>query len=496
MPVLISEKQLKTKPPNKTKTYSDTKQKGFVLRHTPNGALTFFFVYLDRTKLHPTTKKPTRDWYKIGEYDQVREDGEKWNPINAREKATVLAGLIAQGKSIRAIQQRDVAVVIAGGVTFQQLHDEYFDWCKELLLRDWGLVPRKESWQNMQYSVARALGMWRKRIACEITTKEIMALYKAYVAEGHPAQANCVLGDLRTMFNWAMDPDLAYIKVNPCPLLHKDKKAIEKRHVGKKRVLKRAEIKTLWLGLDDPKCPGDRFSKLALKLSLVSVLRSGEVTKLPRAGVAPDRSTVMVPLKAVKSRRAPGASDVVQPMNSLAREILDEALSIGNPDREYAFPKNRNHHMPESPNRRGLGGHMSQQSLSCLMTRKSTDKNGRMGINEYLGLSSEGGEVTPLVLRRTGATMLSQLGISQAVIGKVMTHRTKDKDAAPVTAEYIVDMPIIERPVDHRVEALDRLDVAFREIIGLPAPKPTAKLRLVKTATQSKPAKPRPLKAA
>ncbi len=78
--------------------------------------------------------------------------------------------------------------------------------------------------------------------------------------------------------------------------------------------------------------------------------------------------------------------------------------------------------------------------------------------------------MTPHDLRRTGACILEQLGYSDAVIGKVMTHKTKDKDAAPVTRKhYLVPMKIIEREIiDPRVTALNDLDAALREILGLP----------------------------
>jgi integrase len=221
-------------------------------------------------------------------------------------------------------------------------------------------------------------------------------------------------------------------------------------------VLTADELRTFWFGVDDSLCPGDRLSKLALKLSLVTLLRSGECVQIPRTGVAPD--TVTIPLKAVKSRRSKKARDVVQPLNSLAREILGEVFSIGDPDREYAFPKGRK-------GRKSDRGHMSQQSLSCLLTRKATDENGRMGINEYLGLV----DVTPHDLRRTGACILEQLGYDDGLIGKVMTHKATGKDTSPVTRDhYFVPVQIIARPVDPRVKALDDLDSALREILNLP----------------------------
>jgi hypothetical protein len=90
-----------------------------------------------------------------------------------------------------------------------------------------------------------------------------------------------------------------------------------------------------------------------------------------------------------------------------------------------------------------------------------------MGVCEYLCMA----DVTPHDLRRTGATILSELGYTDAEIGRVMTHKTADKEAAPVTRErYIVPQRILPtRPVvDRRVEALNHLDEVLREIIGLP----------------------------
>lgn len=496
MPVFISEKHLKKGTTRQT--ISDSEQKGFVLRTTPNGVFTYYFQFLNKNKLHPKTKKLMREWHLIGEHGQTGLDGQKWNPVNARKEATRLAGLAAQNKSLKQIRLQKIEAARAGGVTFQQLHDEYFAYCKEKVERRWGDVPRKESWRNMQYSLARALDKWRKRVASEITADDTIELYNEYVAEKHPAQANCTRSDLRTMFTWGMNPKRKYVIVNPCHPLDEEDKAVEKRDIAPKRVLKAHEIRTLWFGLDDPKCPGDRYSKLALKLTLATVLRSGEVVKIPRTGIAADKTTVTIPLKAVKSRRAKGSQPVVQPLNSLAREILDEVFSIGKPDREYAFPKHRNQGLlnrrgrKNSPTQNHIGRdkHMGQQSLSGLMTRKLADKRtrpGRGGINEYLGLVG----VTPHVLRRTGATILDQLGYSQALIGKVMTHKTKDKDAAPVTLDYIVDEPIIERPVDPRVEALDKLDLALRKILGLQPPKKKAR-----SSRRTLPKQVRPIKKA
>jgi len=100
-------------------------------------------------------------------------------------------------------------------------------------------------------------------------------------------------------------------------------------------VLDADEIRAFWFGIDDPECPGDRLSKLALKLSLVTLLRTGEIVEIESTGVGP--SSVTIPLRVLKGRRSKKSRDVVQPLNSLAKEILGEVFA-GDEKRRYAFP--------------------------------------------------------------------------------------------------------------------------------------------------------------
>jgi integrase len=437
MPVLITDKHLRKS--DTRKTYSDSKQQGLVLRTTPNGVFTFYYQHLNKG-----TGK--RDWHLIGAYPE-------WGVGAARNEATKLAALVAGDKDIKQIRRQRTTRSRAEGITLQQLHDEYMAYCKQPVDRRWGKVPRKETWRGIGYALKRSLEWWGHKVASEITPADTKELYQSYVAEGHPAQANSVRGQLHTMFVWATHDDRKYVASNPCPKFLEDDIAVERADIEDGRVLTADEIRTFWFGVDDPNCPGDRLSKLALKLSFTTLLRTGECVAIPRTGVT--RSAVTIPLNIVKSRRSKKARPVTQPLNSLAREILGEVFSIGDPDREYAFPGTGNR----------KDKHMAQHTLGRMLARTSTDKTGQTDVCEFLGLV----DVTPHDLRRTAACILEQLGYSDAIIGKVMTHKTADKDAAPVTRDhYLVPVQIIKRPVDPRIKALDDLDDALREILGLP----------------------------
>jgi integrase len=454
MPVYITDKHLKKS--DTRKTYSDSKVQGFALRTTPNGVFTFYYQHLNK-------KTGKRDWHLIGAYPQ-------WSVGEARNEATKLAALVVQDKSIKQIRRQKIVQARAEGVTFQQLHDEYIADCKKPTLRKWGTVPKKESWRGIGYAFKRPLEWWSERAASEITASDIMEMYESFTNEGHPAQANNVLGQLQTMFKWGAAEKRKYVTVNPCASFPEEDKAVERADVEDGRVLTADELRTFWLGVDDPNCPGDRLSKLALKLSLVTLLRSGECVSIERTGVTP--STVTIPLRVAKGRRSKKARDVVQPLNSLAREILGEIFTIGDPERRYAFPGTG----------KRKGKHMAQHTLGRLLKRNSADQTGQTGVCEYLGLV----DVTPHDLRRTAACILEQLGYDDGLIGKVMSHKTRGKDASPVTRDhYLVPVQIVARPVDKRIEALDALDDALREILGLP-----------RGSTKELPAPPRLLTAA
>jgi integrase len=431
-------------------------QKGFVLRTTPNGVFSFYYQFLNKNRLHPTTGKPVREWHLIGEYPA-------WTIPRARAEATRLAGLAASHKSIAAERKRTLTLARAAGRTFEQMHDAYLEYCEEPVLRRWGTVARKESFENIRSVLGRPLAWWGNRVASEITGQEIMEIYRSYLKEKHPAQANNVLQQLGTMFTWAKHPDRAYVTINPVPTLKGDDRATEVADIEDGLVLTADQLRTFWFGLDDPKCPGKPLTKLVLKLSLVTLLRTGECCAIARAGIG--SNTVTIPLAVTKGRRSPKARDIVQPLNSLAREILGQAFSIGDPMRDYAFPKARGGRKSKKAATANKG-YMEQRSLS-IMTRRADDKRDQMGINQYLGLPAE---LTPHDLRRTGACILEQLGYSDAEIGKVMTHKAPDKEAAPVTRKhYLVPVKIIERQIaDPRVKALDDLDHALREILRLP----------------------------
>jgi integrase len=446
MTVHIGEKHLKKS--DKRKTYSDKLVQGFALRTTPLGSCTFYFQYLNKA-----TGK--RDWHLIGAHPE-------WSIERARNEARGFAGLVAKGQNIKLIRNQQIEQTRVSGVTFRQLHDEYIEDCKQPMKKRWGMKPRVEGWSDVRAGFKRPLEWWGNKLVTEITDIEIMELLASWVKAGHVPMANRVRTALHTLFEWARVAPRKWITVNPCSVL--PPKLDEGRNPDDARVLSADEIRTFWHGVDDPACPGDRLSKLALKLSLVTGLRTGEIVAIKREDIADDRSSVTIPLAVQKGRRSKMARPVEQPLNSLARAIINEVFA-GDENRTYAFPG--------TFGRRGMS--MKQQTLAHILCRKSSDAACRAGIIEHLKMD----HWTPHTLRRTASTILEQLGYDEGLIGRILTHKTAGKDSSPITRKhYLVAKPIIARPVDPRVKALDDLDTALREILNPPKPK----LKLVTAA--------------
>lgn len=446
MPVHIGEKHLKKS--DTRKTYSDKDVRGFALRTTPLGGFTFYYQHLNK-------KTGKRDWHLIGAYPE-------WSIEKARNEARRLAGLAADKVDIKRLRSREVGEARGRAMTFKQLHDEYIDDCATLVRKRWGMVAKKESWRDIRSALKRALQCWGPMLITEITDTHVMDLYKTYVDDDHIPQGNRVRTLLHTLFKWAIVPPRKYLTTNPCTNLPEKEEEVPVDAAAHPdgRVLTANEIRKFWIGLDDPKCPGDRLTKLAYKLYLVTVLRGCEIVAIPRDGVAPDVTnpeSVTIPLEVLKGRRSKKSRPVTQPLSSLAREIVAEIFK-DDEGRRYAFPG--------SGKRQGKW--MDQKTLAHLLNRKAADRAGKEGILEYLRIP----HFTPHDLRRTSATILEQLGYDEAAVGRVMTHKTPAKDASPVTRiHYLVPTPILAKPVDPRVEMLDKLDMALRQIIGLPSPK-------------------------
>lgn len=414
--------------------FFDGKCPGFYVSVTPKGVATFSFKYWNRKLAKQATVT-------IGAYDPDALPVE-----HARAEAQALSAKVGRGEEIaapsRIVTKADPN--IAGGITVNRVIDEYVAHIKTPVVKaDGEKRPRLESWYNVQGFLDRevrpAIG---KMIAAEVTNDDI-ARIQAKVAKRSTSGARQTRSAMNRMFKFAAEAGRSYVKFSPCHNLPGLDKEYERT-----RVLDPDEIRTLWWGLDDPGCPCTPTVALAIKFELVSMLRTAEFRTARRGdikGHGTKTPVLHVPLKVVKKRRV-----IMQPLNSLAVEIVEKAMREHNKDVIFA---------PRSLDDEAT---LNRSALNHSLNGHKNNKEKRIGIIEYLGME----HFTPHDLRRTAATLAGDIGFSDAEIAKCLDH-SKDRGENIVAAPTVTGRVYVQsKRLDEKRAVLDGIDAELRRIIG------------------------------
>jgi len=269
----------------------------------------------------------------------------------------------------------------------------------------------KKSWQEdkrilekeilgMQAEGQRQAGAvdWSRRKAADITKRDVILLLDKIVDRGAPGTANNTFKIIRMMFNWSIKK--GFLEVSPC-----DRVDMPAPMITKDRVLNADEIKTLWGALADKTTSMIPAVRQALKLILLTAQRPGEVAGIHTSEI--DGSWWNIPSERSKNGKAHRVY-----LTSLAREIIAEAIQNVKRIREipaeqkysgYIFPCP--HHAKVKP--------MERHALSRALKRnESPDGCSTLGVATF----------TPHDLRRTAATMMSELGFMDEIIDAVLNH--------------------------------------------------------------------------
>jgi len=101
------------------------------------------------------------------------------------------------------------------------------------------------------------------------------------VTRGKKAMANQAKHILHAMWKWAKQPGRKFVTVNPFA----DLPAPGGPKVERDRFLSADEIRTVWRGLDDPRCNVSPDAATALRLILVTAAREPQAMQRPRRAV-------------------------------------------------------------------------------------------------------------------------------------------------------------------------------------------------------------------
>lgn len=234
---------------------------------------------------------------------------------------------------------------------------------------------------------------WGHRPIATITRAEVIALLDEIVDRGAPVMANRVLAALRKLFNWSIERGL--LETSPC-----DKVKPPTAERSRDRVLTDEEITALWHGAESMGWP---FGKM-FQVLLLTGQRREEVAGMAWSEMDLANKVWTLPRARVKTDKA---HDV--PLSDAVVAILERLPRLDGAG--YVFTTNgRNPVSGFSKGKETLDGKMRAH-----LRKRAADIAG----------DATGVDMAPWRIhdiRRTVASGMAKLGISLAVIEKILNH--------------------------------------------------------------------------
>jgi integrase len=346
--------------------FTDPDCKGLTLRVTPSGKKTWSFLYVRKSD----SKKRRVE---IGHFPDM-------HLAAARDKANDFR------REVRA--KKDPA----GQVAMNKRAETVSELLDQFILRH----PRpKATWTlNSKRMFARDvkpyIGLIKLPDLERIHVRQVLNVVRD---RGATTAVNRTLSALRRAFSWAVSEDI--MANNPALNI-----ATGIQELPKDRALSVVEIKAFWNNLDSTSM--GLKSRLALKLVLATGQRPGEV-----CGATKSEVDLVAKKWTIPSARAKNNQLHVVPLSDLALELFESAIELSG-DSDFVF---------SSQPRVGLGlsgpKPMESHALSHAMRRSIS----QLGLGDI--------PATPHDLRRTVATHMARMGMSDRVVGRVLNHGTE-----------------------------------------------------------------------
>lgn len=344
----------------KEKRYEEYEGAGFGVRVSPNGIKSWIYRY----KIDGKTDKLT-----LGSYPALSLSA-------AKKKFLDLSDLRRSGQNPKDLIQEQQE---KKNNTVEKL---ILPWYSSYVEKN-----RKQPLQIKQQIDADIIPLLGDRDLETLQAKDITKALDTIVARGAPIHANRVLSTLKQAFNYA---------VSRGSMQHNPATNIRTRDIGglekpRERYLNMDELKKLWLFLDTDECKMFLQTKAALKIIILTGVRTSEIRLAQWSGFDFENSLWTIPPEHTK-----GAITVKIHITPILKSILMELKSISD----------------------------STFVLSGLVPNNPLDKNAMpraiRRIQERLGIP----DWTAHDLRRTFATQLGEsLNIDPVVVEKCLGHK-------------------------------------------------------------------------
>jgi len=364
----------------------------------PAGTKSWFFIYRWEGKrcFMPLGKYPV-----VGLAEAARKFEEHWD-------------VFASGKNPATVEEDKKAAQDAAP-TVKTLATDYIEKYAKVNKKSWMEDQRilEKEILGMKAEGQRQAGAvdWSKRKAADITKRDVIILLDKIVDRGSPQTACNVFKIIRKMFNWSIKKDI--LEVSPC-----DRVDMPAPLVAKDRVLDAVEIKSLWYALADKTVSMTEEVRKMLKLILLTAQRPGEVSGIHTKEI--DGHWWTIPAERSKNGKEhrvyltdtaldiinAAIEDIQQGLikhNKRMKKENKPELPITNPYSGYIFP------CPQRAKDKPIERHAMSKAL---LRNEPPEGNTTMGIATW----------TPHDLRRTAATMMSELGFMDEIIDAVLNH--------------------------------------------------------------------------
>jgi len=278
----------------------------------------------------------------------------------------------------------------------------------EMVIQDWLTLEIQTCRKDGGAEVRRMLN---KDVLPYISNKELVSVTKTDVLDildrvklrGSRTQANHVFADMRQFFNWCLRREL--IEKSPMTGLSKEKDAGGKV-TERERVLSNDEIKQLRDQL--PAAKMELQNELALWIQLATIVRIGELLQARWEHIDFKAGTWLVP------NTKNGKAHTVY-LSTFAQRHFEELHTLTGWS-AWCYPTTRT-----------TEKHVCPKTITRQVDdrQRETAIQGRSKATGSLALP--GGKWTPHDLRRTGATLMGELGILSEVIERCMNHDEANK---------------------------------------------------------------------
>lgn len=411
----ITDKQMGSKPKKPLWLIEDAPRGcgRFMARLRPNGERHFYFRY--------TNSCGERIFLPLGIYDPAGADGLTLR--EARAKAGKLSRLYQGGiRDLREHIQADedartaareaelarVAAEIAANEAEQArrnarktVTDLFEHWAKVDLInrKDGGAEVRR----MFEKDVLPFLG---KTAVDEVKKGHITEVTDALLARGVNRMAKLIFSLMRQMFRFAVDRDL--IDHDPTASIRKAK--IGGKDVERDRVLSEEEIRTLAkLTPDAGLLPS---TEAAIWIALSTCCRIGELLNATWENIDLAEGNWHIPQEHSKNGKAHNVT-----LSQFAMQQF-EKIKTFSADSEWCYP-----------NAKGSGPVCSKTVTKQLGDRQRSAGQGVMSNRsaKAQALLLKGGKWTPHDLRRTGATLMTALGVLPEVAERCLNHTEENK---------------------------------------------------------------------